>query len=139
MIEKARQAYERGEYRWATQLLMHVVFAHPDNSEAMELQADAFEQLGYQAEAATWRNFYLMGAINVLRPKLFLMSSSSYHTLGEIAELHRGIQWSELLTNKGRETGQRSRLVRDEPDEGFMLGVPPKMKFEVFKSRTFVI
>ncbi len=27
-----------------------------------ELQADALEQLGYQAESAVWRNFYLSGA-----------------------------------------------------------------------------
>jgi alkyl sulfatase BDS1-like metallo-beta-lactamase superfamily hydrolase len=62
VIEKARKAYEHGEYRWVAQLLTHVVFAYPDNSEAIELQASAFEQLGYQAENATWRNFYLMGA-----------------------------------------------------------------------------
>ena len=40
----------------------HVVFAEPDHAEATELQADVFEQLGYQAENSTWRNFYLMGA-----------------------------------------------------------------------------
>ena len=40
----------------------HVIFADPKNAAARELQADAFEQLGYQAENATWRNFYLMGA-----------------------------------------------------------------------------
>jgi alkyl sulfatase BDS1-like metallo-beta-lactamase superfamily hydrolase len=39
-----------------------VVFADPSNTEARELQADAFEQLGYQTESSTWRNAYLMGA-----------------------------------------------------------------------------
>ena len=29
----------------------HVVFADPDNAAARELQADALEQLGYQAES----------------------------------------------------------------------------------------
>ncbi|MEM7326866.1 MAG: alkyl sulfatase C-terminal domain-containing protein, partial [Actinomycetota bacterium] len=32
------------------------------NREARSLQADALEQMGYQAESATWRNAYLMGA-----------------------------------------------------------------------------
>ena len=32
------------------------------NQAARELQADALEQLGYQAESATWRNAYLTGA-----------------------------------------------------------------------------
>ena len=39
-----------------------MVFANPDNQEARKLQADALEQLGYQAECATWRGFYLSGA-----------------------------------------------------------------------------
>ena len=34
----------------------------PDNQAARELQADALEQLGYQAESGPWRNFYLTGA-----------------------------------------------------------------------------
>jgi alkyl sulfatase BDS1-like metallo-beta-lactamase superfamily hydrolase len=39
-----------------------LVFADPANRQARELGADALEQLGYQSEAATWRNAYLMGA-----------------------------------------------------------------------------
>jgi alkyl sulfatase BDS1-like metallo-beta-lactamase superfamily hydrolase len=62
VIKSAREAYDKGEYRWVAQLLEHVVYADPNNQEARNLQADAFEQLGYQAEAATWRNFYFVGA-----------------------------------------------------------------------------
>jgi alkyl sulfatase BDS1-like metallo-beta-lactamase superfamily hydrolase len=62
VIERARTATARGEYRWVAELLSHVVFADPACREAVQLQADALEQLGYQAENATWRNFYLMGA-----------------------------------------------------------------------------
>ena len=40
----------------------HVVFAEPKNTEARAMQADALEQLGYQAESGPWRNFYLTGA-----------------------------------------------------------------------------
>ena len=40
----------------------HLVFADPGDAAARELQADALEQLGYGAENATWRNFFLMGA-----------------------------------------------------------------------------
>jgi alkyl sulfatase BDS1-like metallo-beta-lactamase superfamily hydrolase len=36
--------------------------ADPDNRTARNLQADALEQLGYQAEAGIWRNYYLSGA-----------------------------------------------------------------------------
>jgi alkyl sulfatase BDS1-like metallo-beta-lactamase superfamily hydrolase len=62
VISKARESFERGEYRWVSEVVGHVVFADPSNQEARQLQADAFEQLGYQTESTTWRNAYLMGA-----------------------------------------------------------------------------
>ncbi|MFI5025954.1 MAG: alkyl/aryl-sulfatase [Solirubrobacterales bacterium] len=62
LLEKARASFERGDYRWVAEVVNHLVFAEPDNREARELQADALEQLGFGAENATWRNFFLMGA-----------------------------------------------------------------------------
>ena len=62
MMNEAREAVKTGDYRWAAEVLKHVVFADPNNQEARKLQADALEQLGYQAECATWRGFYLSGA-----------------------------------------------------------------------------
>ncbi|MFS8973084.1 alkyl sulfatase dimerization domain-containing protein [Cupriavidus necator] len=62
VLEQARASYARGEYRWAAEVLKHVVFADPSNQAARRLQADALEQLGYQTESATWRNAYLTGA-----------------------------------------------------------------------------
>jgi alkyl sulfatase BDS1-like metallo-beta-lactamase superfamily hydrolase len=62
LLAKAREAFERGEYRWTAQLVNHLVFADPDNAAARELEAAAFEQMGYQAESGPWRNFYLTGA-----------------------------------------------------------------------------
>jgi alkyl sulfatase BDS1-like metallo-beta-lactamase superfamily hydrolase len=62
VLEKARNSFEAGDYRWVAEVVNRVVFAEPDNREARELQADVLEQLGYGAENATWRNFFLMGA-----------------------------------------------------------------------------
>lgn len=62
VIAKARKAYTKGDYRWVAEVVNHVVFAFPHNTEARALQADALEQLGYQAESGPWRNFYLSGA-----------------------------------------------------------------------------
>ncbi|MGV9453084.1 alkyl/aryl-sulfatase [Streptomyces sp. NPDC003635] len=62
VLQQARQSFEEGDFRWVVQVVDHVVFAHPDNAQARELQADALEQLGYGSENGTWRNFYLMGA-----------------------------------------------------------------------------
>ena len=58
----AQAAYDAADYRWAAELLKHVVLAAPSDEAARELQARSFEQLGYAAESATWRNFYLTGA-----------------------------------------------------------------------------
>lgn len=62
VLEKARASFADGDYRWVAEVVNHVVFADPDNQAARELQADALEQLGYQAESGPWRNFYLSGA-----------------------------------------------------------------------------
>lgn len=61
-LAKARKAFNNGEYRWTAQVVNHLIFACPDNMEARHLQADTFEQLGYQAESSIWRNLYLQGA-----------------------------------------------------------------------------
>jgi alkyl sulfatase BDS1-like metallo-beta-lactamase superfamily hydrolase len=75
VLRRARECFERGEYRWVAQVVNHVVFADPGNSAARELQAAALEQLGYQAESATWRNAYLQGARELRHgvPKIPLM------------------------------------------------------------------
>jgi len=62
VVARAREAFDRGEYRWVAQLVNHVVFADPNHEGGRVLQADALEQLGYQAESGPWRNFYLTGA-----------------------------------------------------------------------------
>lgn len=62
IMKRAKASYDNGEYRWVSEVMKHVVFADPNNKLARELQADAFEQLGYQQENPTWRNEYLMGA-----------------------------------------------------------------------------
>jgi alkyl sulfatase BDS1-like metallo-beta-lactamase superfamily hydrolase len=59
---KAEAAIKKGEYRWAAMLLNHVVFADAANTKAKNLLADVYTQLGYRAEAGTWRNIYLTGA-----------------------------------------------------------------------------
>ncbi|AWA39305.1 alkyl/aryl-sulfatase [Pseudomonas fluorescens] len=65
VVEAARVAYDKGEYRWVAELLDQAVLAKPDNTAAKELLARAYEQMGYQAESATWRNSYLTAAMEL--------------------------------------------------------------------------
>ena len=61
-IAVAQNAFDKGDYRWTAELLNHVVFAQPDNKSAIKLLARTYDQMGYMAEAATWRNSYLTAA-----------------------------------------------------------------------------
>ncbi len=62
VLGKAREAFDAGDYRWVVELLNNLIFSDPTNTEARALQADAFEQLGYQSESGPWRDSYLMAA-----------------------------------------------------------------------------
>jgi alkyl sulfatase BDS1-like metallo-beta-lactamase superfamily hydrolase len=62
ILARARKDFDKGEFRFVAQAVSHLVFAEPDNQAARALLADTFEQLGYSAESATWRNAYLFGA-----------------------------------------------------------------------------
>ncbi|MDK9584408.1 alkyl sulfatase dimerization domain-containing protein [Lelliottia sp. V86_10] len=61
ILNKAKTDFDQGNYRWVAQVVSKVVFADPNNQAARNLEADALEQLGYQAESGPWRNFYLAG------------------------------------------------------------------------------
>lgn len=58
----------------------------------------------------------------------------NYPTLAEIAELHRGIEWNVPLTRQGKETGNRSKLVRNQTAEGYKLGIAPQTSFYMFQT-----
>lgn len=60
--ELAQKAFDDGDFRWAATLLDHATFTDPEHPQVRELYADTLEQLGYGAENATWRNFFLSGA-----------------------------------------------------------------------------
>ena len=81
-LAAGRKAFADGDYRWVAEMVNHVVFANPANAEARALQADALEQLGYQAESAPWRNAYLLGAMELRKgPQTANVSSSGPDTV----------------------------------------------------------
>ncbi|MBN8509609.1 MAG: MBL fold metallo-hydrolase [Burkholderiales bacterium] len=65
LVAAAQQAFDAGDFRWAAELLKHAVHADPKDKAAGELLARCFEQMGYQAESAPWRNVYLTGALEL--------------------------------------------------------------------------
>lgn len=65
MLSAAQTAYDQGDFRWAAELLNHLVMADSGNTPAKTLLAQVYDQLGYQSESATWRNAYLTGAMEL--------------------------------------------------------------------------
>jgi alkyl sulfatase BDS1-like metallo-beta-lactamase superfamily hydrolase len=65
VLDKAKAYAQAGDLRFAAELLKHAVFAQPDDTTAKEALAEVYERLGYGAENATWRGFYLSGALEL--------------------------------------------------------------------------
>ncbi|EBK2343734.1 MBL fold metallo-hydrolase, partial [Salmonella enterica subsp. enterica serovar Enteritidis] len=65
VLLKAQKAFDEGNYRWAAELLNHLVSVEPKNIVARELLARSYDQLGYQAESGPWRDVYLTGALEL--------------------------------------------------------------------------
>jgi len=65
VLEQADAAHRAGDFRWAAELLNHLLFAEPEHPDARELQARTFEQLAYATDNGPWRSFYLTGALEL--------------------------------------------------------------------------
>jgi alkyl sulfatase BDS1-like metallo-beta-lactamase superfamily hydrolase len=65
ILERVALSIQRGEYRWVAEVLNKVVFAEPDNTAAKLQLAEAYRQLGYQAESGPWRDIYLSAAMEL--------------------------------------------------------------------------
>ncbi|KAK5079965.1 hypothetical protein LTR24_008770 [Lithohypha guttulata] len=62
VLSRAEVFTDRGDLRFAATLLDHAVLAEPEHVKAKEALANVYEKLGFGAENATWRNFYLTRA-----------------------------------------------------------------------------
>ncbi|SDR33555.1 alkyl/aryl-sulfatase [Thermostaphylospora chromogena] len=65
VLSFARRYIDDGDLRFAASLLNHAVFADKHDSQARALLAEVYTRLGHGAENGTWRNFYLMGALEL--------------------------------------------------------------------------
>jgi alkyl sulfatase BDS1-like metallo-beta-lactamase superfamily hydrolase len=65
VLRKAEATLADGDLRWTAEVVSHVVFADPGNTAARELLARTLDRLGHGSENATWRNFFLTGALEL--------------------------------------------------------------------------
>lgn len=94
-IARAKADFAKGEFRWVAQVMKEVVYAEPDNKEARAVCADALEQMGYQAESATWRNAFLYGA-QELRHGVFQMPARVTASADTVAGLSTDVFFDAL-------------------------------------------
>jgi alkyl sulfatase BDS1-like metallo-beta-lactamase superfamily hydrolase len=76
VIAQGKAAMQAGDYRWSSELLSAAVFADPANMAARALLADSYEQQGYQAESAIWRNQFLAAASELRNGRIASATSS---------------------------------------------------------------
>lgn len=118
VLARARAAFDDGDYRWVAEVVNHVVFADPRNEAARFLQADALEQMGYQAESGPWRNFYLTGA-QELRKGVAQIPAPSTASPDTIRAMSLDLFWDFLAMrlNGPKAAGRTITLNFEFPDE----------------------
>ncbi|MEZ5167602.1 MAG: alkyl sulfatase dimerization domain-containing protein [Acidimicrobiales bacterium] len=123
VVRKAREYFDRGDYRRVAQVLNHVVFADPTNQAARQLSADAMEQLGYQTESATWRNAYLSGASELRHGSLDLGNAMPHRTANAMDPV-QVIDMAGVRFDPARFEGSATMVVRfTDLDETHLIGV----------------
>jgi alkyl sulfatase BDS1-like metallo-beta-lactamase superfamily hydrolase len=126
IFDRAAKDFAKGEFRFVAQALSHLVFAEPDNPRARAMLADTFEQLGYSAESATWRNAYLFGAqeLRLGMPKTPPRPPMPRETL---AALRTGQLWDVLGVRLNGPKAEGKRIVLNwhftDTNETFVLNL----------------
>src|SRR6202166_3511362 len=110
ILARAARDFAKGEFRFVAQAVSHLVFADPDNQAARALLADTFEQLGYAAESATWRNAYLFGA-QELRHRMPKASPRPPMPRETLAALRTGQLWDVLAVRLNGPKAEGKRIV----------------------------
>jgi hypothetical protein len=89
-----------------------------------EVSSDSSSNFGFEAAAAGFTIPSLATVWNFL---------VDHPRLGQVAELHRGLEWTAPLPPSTSASGSLSRFVRSSAAAGYMRGVQPKARFNVFE------
>ncbi len=125
-VAAAQGAFDKGDYRWAAELLNHAVFGQSDHRGAKELLARTYEQMAYVSEAATWRNSYLTAAAELRNgpPKKGLDRSSFIDMLKQTPVQHFLEAMAASLDGPAADgTNLKINLVLSDTKESFVLWI----------------
>jgi alkyl sulfatase BDS1-like metallo-beta-lactamase superfamily hydrolase len=126
ILERARGTYEAGEYRFTATVLDKVVFAAPGDTEARELLARTYDQLGYQAESAPWRDVYLTAARELREgPGASALDMAAASALLREMPVHRFFDSMAARIDAGAAEGETMKInfVFTDLDRSFVLSL----------------
>ncbi|QFU77818.1 MBL fold metallo-hydrolase [Halioglobus maricola] len=127
VIAAAEEAYTAGDYRWAAELLNHLVFAQPSNKTAMQLLANSYDQLAYTAESGPWRDVYLSAAYELRHgaPQESQLRLSLLVNMLEQTPVEKFFQTMSVRLDPEKAEGvdRQVGIVFDDLDESYLLTV----------------
>ncbi|KFY47553.1 hypothetical protein V496_10591 [Pseudogymnoascus sp. VKM F-4515 (FW-2607)] len=91
----AQKYHDNGDYRFSATLLDHAVAAYPSHEPAKMQLALTYEKLGFGAENAVWRNFYLTAAQQLRTGKVAGMVAGGQTSLGPNLKVG---QWFDIMS-----------------------------------------
>ncbi|WP_051630727.1 alkyl/aryl-sulfatase [Afifella pfennigii] len=124
ILAKASELHAQGDYLRATEILNKLVLAEPDNAEAKDALADAFEQLGYQQENTGLRNSFLAAAYELRSgiPQGEAVSSSSPDVIRAMStELFLNFLGIRMDSRKAEDLRFTINLVTPDNGEKFIV------------------
>jgi alkyl sulfatase BDS1-like metallo-beta-lactamase superfamily hydrolase len=120
ILAKGRELNAQGKYLQASEILNKLVFAEPKNMPARRLLADAYEQLGYQAESTSARNTFLQGAFE-LRNGMPAQGGAHSSMSPDVVRAMTTEQWLDFLAismDPKKSEGLHYRINLVTPDNG---------------------
>jgi alkyl sulfatase BDS1-like metallo-beta-lactamase superfamily hydrolase len=120
ILAKGRELIGQGKYLHGSEILNKLVFAEPKNMPARQLLADAYEQLGYQAESTSARNTFLQGAFE-LRNGMPAQGGAHSSMSPDVVRAMTTEQWLDFLAismDPKKSEGLHYRINLVTPDNG---------------------
>jgi len=126
VMKQAQADFDAGDYRWVAEALNNVVYSDPSNQKARDMLADTYDQLGYQSESATWRNFYLTGADELRRGLLDIpVVTSSSPDVIKAQPIDMFLDYTGVRLNSDKAGNKKMDMVMELTDtkEKYEIGV----------------
>ena len=137
VVSAAKDAIVRGEHRWAAELLKHVVYVAPQNTEVKNLLADTFDHLGFASESSAWRNFYLTGSLELRQgpPEKGMPRESLIEMLNQ-TPIERFLEAMAASLNASKAEGKKLKinLVFSDTKQSYVLLIENSVLHHVHKA-----